>query len=127
MASYTRASNPQDDPTLPTHHDQSPRGPKCTRDGEPRTTKATYAAATGTQVQYGADVNSLLQQLQDNLQNLQGVQTKQEAQDKDLLAIENRFTSIEGGLEGHGKIFTALSTTRTQQGAFLVFNKALFY
>ena len=68
---------------------------------------------------YGADVNGLLTQLDNNLKNLKDVEDKQQAQEKTFLNIEHRFKQIEGGLEGHGKLLNSLSVTQTQQGTLL--------
>ena len=64
-------------------------------------------------------MDSALGQLQNNLNSLKEVEDKQAAQDKALEKIETRFQHIEGGLEGHGKLLQALSTTQAQQGKLL--------
>ena len=105
-----------------------PRNAKRTRDGATRDDgkQVSYAVAAGGSSThqlhntiYGADVNNLLNRLNDNMQTLESVSQKQQQQDTALTGFENRFQQVENGLRGHGAILESLARTQERQGVLM--------
>ena len=113
LSAHAMAPNPQEEQPNVQHNQDTNR--KRNRQGDPTASNYAKAAASASQAQqvnYGANVGSLLQKLNVNQQNLTKIELQQQQ-------YEQRFLNIETGLKGHGELLTKLSTTQIQQGSVL--------
>lgn len=123
LTTYVTPGNPQDVSQPQQHVQDPPRNAKRTRDGDIRAmnTTSTYvsaAAGATSSSNFGANVDDLLTRLENNMKNVENVDQKKN-QDQTIASFESRFTDIENGLSGHGKILTSLATTQERQGALM--------
>ena len=80
----------------------------------------TYSSAVNSQpATYGANVNDLLQKLNNNMKTLENVGNQQQKQDQAMEAYTQRFQNVEEGLRGHGAILTSLAQTQERQGQLM--------